>query len=207
MILVQDFTAHVSVENLDLHQLYMNNLFQYHQLRLQQLYQQTQKLLLNQSDQRFCPTINDLQPWHHDFQACVKEMQYHCLESLRLQYPGYSLSLPYTPSSDPEYLSYRQQFNACDGFDQDHPMSSIHIDDHDGSRLHADDEHRSMDDRVTIDTCHGLIEYCSKFCILDQILNTVRQLCVTRDFAERNPDSWLVTFLKNMLYSAMFSCF
>ena len=112
---------HSCLTDVDLHQLYLNNVLQYHQLKLQQLYEMSQALLVDQ------PRLTE------EFQGCLNQMQYHCLEALHLQHPGYALSFPYLPFYHPRHLSYRHE----------------ELDDSD-----------SIDDRLTIDTCHGLIEYC-----------------------------------------------
>jgi hypothetical protein len=71
-------------------------------------------------------------------------MQYHCLQILHLQYPGCLLSFPYTPLSNSQYLSYRHQQIDDESIDSESSSSF------------------SEDDRLTIETCHGLVEYYSK---------------------------------------------
>lgn len=116
--------------------MYVNNLLRYHELKLEHSYRKTQHFLSNQVEQRFCPLMTNSQEENEDFQTSIDEMKYHCLEALQLQYPGYSLSFPYLPLSDPEHLSFRHDHNAR--------------------------EKSTHDDRLTIDTCHGLVEYCGQ---------------------------------------------
>ena len=101
---------------------------------LQQLYQQSQNIIINAQQQL-----------HYDLQSCIQQMQYHWLQILHLQYSGYSLSFPYTPSNNSQYLSYRHQEVNDESSDSE-----------------SNDNQESIDDRLTIETCHGLIEYCSK---------------------------------------------
>ncbi|CAF3496913.1 unnamed protein product [Rotaria sp. Silwood1] len=170
--------------NTDLNQLYMDNVIQYHQIKLQQLYQQSQNIISTQQYQENYPLTMDQQQLHHDLQLCIKQMQYHCLEILHLQYPGYLLSFPYTPSYNPKYLSYR-----CQDIDDDESIDSensssisekdndsqrcVKIEDENDTSTRTSDDNRcctdeydenqqSIDDRLTIETCHGLIEYYSK---------------------------------------------
>jgi hypothetical protein len=96
-------------------------------------------------------------------------MQYHCLEILHLQYPNCSLSFPYTPSSHPQHLSYRYQQIDDESIDSesssslsDEDESDTSNDDNRCSPTECDENQQSMDDRLTIETCHGLVEYCSK---------------------------------------------
>jgi hypothetical protein len=158
----------------------MNNLIQYHQMKLQQLYQQSQNIIINQQYQQNHPFTDNQQQFHSDLQSCIKQMQYHCLEILHLQYPGYSLSFPYTPSYNSQYLSYRQQENDDESSDTE-TSSFLNENDNDDRRdVNTEDEsdstpsenkccsgecdenQQSTDDRLTIETCHGLVEYCSK---------------------------------------------
>lgn len=112
---------------------------------LQQLHQQSQNIIINaQQNYSF---IGNQQQLHYDLQSCIQQMQYHWLQILHLQYSGYSLSFPYTPSNNSQYLSYRHQ--EVDDESSDTESSSC---------LNRKD----TDDRLTIETCHGLIEYCSK---------------------------------------------
>lgn len=129
----------------------MNNVIQNHQIRLQQLYEQSQTII---NTQQHLP--ND----QSQLQSCIKQMQYHCLELLHLQYPGCLLSFPYMPSSDLEHLSYRHQQSDASSGDSEHSSSSM--DENECSPVHCDNDQPSMDDRLTIETCHGLVEYCSK---------------------------------------------
>ena len=136
------------IDYLDLNQIYLNNLIQNHQIRLQQLYQQSQNII---TAQQYYPFENNQPQLHSDLQMCIKQMQYHCLEMLRLQYPGCSFSFPFTPELNPQCLSYRYQ-QTDDGDDE-----SI-----DSEEDENDKNQQSMDDRLAIETCHGLVEYCSK---------------------------------------------
>ena len=166
-----------SLYYLDLNQLYVNNIIQYHQIQLQQLYQQSQNIIIAQ--QNYSSMI-DQQKLHHDLQLCTRQMQYHCLEVLHLQYPGYALSFPYTPSYNPHCLSYRHQEIDNDSIDTDN-SSFTSKQDNDGRRdtntedesdvstsnnkccsIGCDENQQSIDDRLTIKTCHGLVEYYSK---------------------------------------------
>jgi hypothetical protein len=156
---------------LDLNQIYVNNLIQNHQIKLQQLYQQSQNIIITQQYQQNYPLTINQQQLYHDLQSCIRQMQYHCLEILHLQYPGYSLSFPYTPSYNPQYLSYRYQEIDDESSDTDNSLLSE--DDHADRRnmntednrcypAKCDENQQSIDDRLTIETCHGLVEYCSK---------------------------------------------
>jgi hypothetical protein len=141
----------------------MNNLVQYHQIKLQQFYQQSQHIIITQEyQQNYSSTVNQ-QQLHHDLQSCLSQMQYHCLELLHLQYPGYSLSFPYIPSYNPQYLSYRHQ--ETDEQDMSSQSSSFDSEQDTDNRRNTnieDENQQSNDDRLTVETCHGLVEYCSK---------------------------------------------
>jgi len=130
--------------------MYFNNLLQNHQIKLQQLYEQSQNMI---NTQHYHPLTINQQQFQSDLQACIKQMQYHHLELLHLQYPGYSLSFPYIPSLHPNYLSYRHQGDS----DEDDENSDTQT----GSNDTISDDTLSIDDRLTIETCHGLVEYCS----------------------------------------------
>ena len=132
----------------------MNNVVQNHQIRLQQLYEKSQNIIVTQQYQQHFP--NDQSQLHYELQSCIKQMQHHCLELLHLQYPGCSLSFPYMPSSNLEHLSYRHQQN------DDSESSSSSSDEDECSPVQCDVDQPSIDDRLTIETCHGLVEYCSK---------------------------------------------
>jgi hypothetical protein len=140
------FYTSILIDCLDLNQIYLNNLIQNHQIKLQQLYQQSQNIIIAQ---QYYPFENNQQQLHYDLQTCIKQMQYHCLEILHLQHPGCSLSFPYTPAYNPQSLSYRYQQT-----DDDESTDS--------EEDESDKNQQSMDDRLTIETCHGLVEYCSK---------------------------------------------
>jgi len=159
----------------------MNNLIQNHQIRLQQLYQQSQNIIVAQQYQQNYPSAINQQQLHYDLQSSIKQMQYHYLEILHLQYPGYTFSFPYTPSYNPQYLSYRYQeiddesidtessssFNDENDNDDRKDMNSENESDTptDDNRCYSaecDKSQQSNDDRLTIETCHGLVEYCSK---------------------------------------------
>ncbi|CAF0839919.1 unnamed protein product [Rotaria sordida] len=169
----------------DLNQLYVNNIIQYHQIKLQQLYQQSQNIIIAQQHQENYPLTIDQQQLHHDLQLCIRQMQYHCLEILHLQYPGSSLSFPYTPSYNSKYLSYRSQQIDNESIDSENSSSisekdndkrrSVTIEDEsdtstttitsDDNRCRTDEydgNQQSIDDRLTIETYHGLVEYYSK---------------------------------------------
>ncbi|CAF2520566.1 unnamed protein product [Rotaria sp. Silwood2] len=168
----------------DFNQLYVNNAIQYHQIKLQELYQQSQNIIIAQQYQENYPLTIDQQQLHHDLQSCIRQMQYHCLETLHLQYPGYSLSFPYTPSYSPKYLSYRCQEIDDESIDSENSsfisekdndnQRNVNIEDEsDTSITTSSDNNRfctdeydgnqpSMDDRLTIETCHGLVEYYRK---------------------------------------------
>ncbi len=161
--------------SVDLNQIYVNNLIQNHQIKLQQLYQQSQNIIITQQNH---PLVINQQQLHYDLQSCLTQMQYHCLEIMHLQYPGCSLSFPYTPSYHPQYLSYRyQQIDDESTSTESSSSSSEEDNDHrkntedesdtitDDNRCYPaqyDENQLSNDDRLTIETCHGLVEYCSK---------------------------------------------
>jgi hypothetical protein len=158
----------------------MNNLIQNHQIRLQQYYQQSQNIIVAQQYQQNYPSAINQQQLHYDLQSCIKQMQYHFLEILHLQYPGYIFSFPYTPSYNPQYLSYRYQEIDDESIDTE-SSSSFNENDNDDRRdmntenesdtptddnrcysTERDKSQQSNDDRLNIETCHGLVEYCSK---------------------------------------------
>ncbi len=165
---------------LDLNQIYVNNLIQNHQIKLQQLYQQSQNIIVAQQYQQNYPLAINQQQLHYDLQSCIRQMQYHFLELLHLQYPGYSLSFPYTPSYDSQYLSYRYQEINDESIDTESSSLLSEGDNDDRRNMKNEDEsetiaddnrcyraecgenQQSIDDRLTIETCHGLVEYCSK---------------------------------------------
>jgi hypothetical protein len=150
----------------------VNNIIQYHQIKLQQLYQQSQQMIVAQQYQHTYPLTIDQQQLHHDLQLCTRQMQYHCLEILHCQYPGYALSFPYTPSYNPEYLSYRHQEIDNESVDTESSYCISEQDNNDQSdssvgnnkccSAECDENQQSIDDRLTIKTCHGLVEYYSK---------------------------------------------
>ena len=144
----------------DLDQIYMNNLMQNHQIRLQQLYEKSQNIIAAQQYRQHFP--NTPSQLHCELQSCVKQMQYHCLEILHLQYPGCALSFPYIPSSHPEHLSYRHQQSDDESAGSESFSSPDEEDDNRSSSIQYDVNQQSTDDRLTIETCHGLVEYCSK---------------------------------------------
>ncbi|UJR28953.1 hypothetical protein I4U23_010170 [Adineta vaga] len=121
-------------------------------MKLKQLYEQSQRLIVAQQNQ---------QQVQSNLNSCTKQMQYHCLEILQLQYPGLLLSFPYRPSSNALNLTYRHQ-NSTDESD-----SIDAVQDNDENNESTSDETRccecendkSQDDRVRIQTCHELVEY------------------------------------------------
>lgn len=161
----------------------MNNIIQNHHIKLQQLYQQSQNIIFAQQYQQNYPLTTNQQQLHHDLRSCIKQMQYHYIEILHHQYPGYPLSFPYTPSSNPQYISYRNQEIDNDEDNNDTESSSLLSENDNDNRkdINTEDEsdtpsdnniynpaqcnenQRSFDDRLTIETCYGLVEYCSKF--------------------------------------------
>lgn len=152
---------------LDLDQIYVNNLMQNHQIRLQQLYEKSQNIIAAQQYRQHFPNTHS--HLHYELQSYIKQMQYHCLELLHLQYPGCALSFPYKPPSHPEHLSYRHQ-QSDDGSIHSESFSSPDEEDDTDSTVDEDEsspmqysvDQKSIDDRLTIETCHGLVEYCSK---------------------------------------------
>lgn len=154
----------------------MNNIIQYHQIQLQQLYQQSQNIIIAQQYQQNYPLTIDQQKLQHDLQLCTKQIQYHCLEILHLQYPGYALSFPYTPSYNLQYLSYRHQEMDHESIDTEsckqdtddrrdtdtEDESDTSVDNNKCCSIECDETQQSLDDRLTIKTCHGLVEYYSK---------------------------------------------
>ena len=173
----------ISISHVDLHQLYVNNLIQYHQIKLQQLYQQSQALISTQQYDHTC--LTDICP-QQDLQGCLSQMQYHCLEALHLQYPGYTLSFPYLPSYSSPYLSYRHEHNEDEDDDSDESAPSDSSSSHTKGdevdwnasernvnqqrfKKECNEHPQSSDDRVTIETCHGLVEYCSKSSFTDPL--------------------------------------
>ena len=83
----------------------------------------------------------------------------------------FTFRIPYTPSFNPQYLSYRHEQTDDESTDtEDFPPSShseeeesdIAADEHRSSPIECGENSQSMDDRLTIETCHGLVEYCSK---------------------------------------------
>lgn len=154
--------------SIDLNQIYINNLIQNHHIKLQQLYQQSQNIIFTQKYQHNYPLTINQQQLHSDLQSCIKQMQYHCLELLHLHYPGYPLSFPYKPSSNPQHLFYRDQQiddnssitdSSCSFSEDEHDTPT---DDNRYYTNQSDVNQRLIDDRLTIETCYGLVEYCSK---------------------------------------------
>ena len=148
---------------------------QYHQIRLQQLYQESQCIMMNQQFQQKYPLTIEQQQIHHALQQCIKKMQCHYLEILHLQYPSCSFSFPYLPTHDSTHLSYRHLTVHDENMDDengiDNQRNRYTEDECDtttsNSRCCTDDcdeFQRSNDDRLTIETSFGLVEYCSKCC-------------------------------------------
>lgn len=69
-----------------------------------------------------------------DFQASLDQMKFHRSATIKLESPQSNPAFPYRPEFDQNYLSYRTR-SSCDSKSTD-------------------------DDRVTIDTCDRIIEYC-----------------------------------------------
>ncbi|CAM4743809.1 unnamed protein product [Rotaria magnacalcarata] len=181
----QQQVTSISSENriTDLNEIYMNNIIQYHQINLRQLYQQSQNIISAQQYQEDHSLAMDQQKLHHELQSCIRQMQYHYLEILHLQYPGCSLSFPYAPLYDPKYLSYRFQedkdrddsvlesSSSTNGQQYDYRSNvNIEVDSNTTSKrsgtnvdnYYTDKNDRNepmLDDRLTIETCHGLVEY------------------------------------------------
>ncbi|CAF1231118.1 unnamed protein product [Adineta ricciae] len=130
---------------------------EYHQMKLKQLYEYSQNLIVARENQQYV---------HGDLELCLKQMQYHCLEILRSQYPGLSLSFPYTPSSKLPDLTYRHdeiaaESDSSDDDDDDDDESTSEEEDSRECECESVEKEDSRDDRVRIQTCHGLVEYCN----------------------------------------------
>jgi hypothetical protein len=141
----------------------VNPLLGYHQMKLQQLYEQSQHLIAARQHQ---------EQMHTDLESCIRQMQDHRLELLRIQYPGAPLTFPYIPSSKSTDLTYRHQemndgsgeSRSCASADED-----VYEDESESSsstknwyECNTDEEEVSQDDRLRIKTCNGLVEYYSK---------------------------------------------
>lgn len=167
----------------------MNNIIQYHKIQLQQLYQQSQNIINTQQYQENYQLYIDQQQLYHDLQQCIRQMLYHFLEILQHQYPGYAMSFPYVPSMNPNHLSFRHQdycenectdskeFSSTNAKQYENEELHLNVEDEkdvtasttrndDGDQTYSVDEcdenQHSEDDRLTIETCYGCIEYYSK---------------------------------------------
>ncbi|CAF4107991.1 unnamed protein product [Adineta steineri] len=171
----------------NMNQVYMNNLIQYHQIKLEEFYQQSQHIILTQ--QNYPSTITDQQQLQQNLQSCIQQMQYHYLEILHLQYPNYSLSFPYLPSYNVQNLSYRHQqiednSESCSSTTEKSD-SSI---DNNNKKYCSDESHineESNDDRLTIKTCHGFVEYCNDNDSEEDLKSMLRRFDNREDLIER----------------------
>ncbi|CAF0750510.1 unnamed protein product [Didymodactylos carnosus] len=162
---------------------YVKNMLDYHQSNVEELYLFSQHIISLQYQSP--PMSSHLQ---HELNICLSQMQYHCIEIFRLQYPSYTLSIPYGSTYDSEYVSYRHTNDSLpvDDNEQDQeqepPTKTIHNKDdrwkleipettdetesvndvkYDNRSTHQfkDDQQRSLDDRLTIKSYNGVMEY------------------------------------------------
>ena len=157
---------------IDLQQLYVNNLWQYHHLKLQELFKKTQEFIFLQHSKSTHLSMDVTKEIDADFQLCVTEMRHHYLELLHIQYPGYSLSVPYTPINIQKNLFYRHQSIYDKTLEHQYSTEPLSQDCNEynysdffqlGQTLNYSKQNWFEDDRLNIETCHGIIEYCSRF--------------------------------------------